>query len=1098
MYSYPEIKSFSGLYLQQNSFNLPDGAMEEANNAYIPRDDLIQKCRGFYDYYTETGSDELNNLFLFDSSLFSISTSQLSYYTDSGSEPNLIGTKNVVPTDPSASISVTETSRSVQSNGNLYFTTDEGVLKLASKTSTVLQSGAPQGLDISTTFVIGTNSTFIDAGNTVGYRVLFGYTDENDNLILGAPSGIATVTNTHVLNLSATGTAGTPSTITVTSPSHGLTTGMYILVDLPTGSTLNTDVTGSYSITVIDANTFSYSISTGPAQTGLLNYAYAMPIRLEFTVPSQISSNIQWFYQLYRSSQNPGFIRSDFQLVEQANLTSAQISSRVVFFVDDTPDNFLGEYLYTNENSREGELQANYRPPLCTDVCLFNNYTIYADCTTRHMLRLAVSKTDNLALSFLYLSITSIPYYFDVNITRSRRYYGRNGAGNQTLYATCSSSGGDLLVSYTGAGLLDSATSGMWSVYISNASGGVLTEGIYYAYYISADTWKLCTTVDNWVNGVFVPIGTITSLYFEFVNSGLAELTLQSWSRTNGIVTFSTNTYSFSYEMSVLIYGSTGGGAAIANGIYKISSFTGSTFSFTDGGIDAAPGNTATYNSFDPIFIVSTSGSSSIRVRDTAQGIVKAVNRDTDSLIYSQYVSSFNSFPGQMIFQSKGFGPPIYAFESSSLGGQDFFPVLSINDVNAVFSADQELPNGFYTSKLNEPEAVPLVNFFTVGSKSARVLRVHTLKYSIIVIKEDGVWRVTGDNPRNFAVTIIDSTVICLAPSSSKVINNQVIMLSNQGVCLITDTSAAIISRKIDDVIQPILTEPTLPDYTSAITYEIERQYLISTVLPDGETRKVYAYNIFTDGWTTTDFTFRQGIIGPNNIMYYIDFDNSIKKERKNNTKIDFCSQNHDIICNLVEPDLMSAFISSLLYSPKKGDVIVSGEVINIIIRSVEISGGNYNVFFLNSCNLLDSTAYILYESYKSTIKFAPYSGGLVGRSKQFSQMQLHFKDNSVNILSIYFSGDTFGGSLETEWRSLLYPNSWGSFPWGFSYWGQEETVNFSTTTTPAPICRTYIPRFQQRGTFIQPIIENDIGGDRLNIQSLSFCVRIYGERTTK
>ncbi len=1112
MYSYPEIKTFGGLYLQQNSFNLPDGCMEVANNVSIPSDDLIQKCRGYYNYFSQDNTSQLNNLFLFDDYLLSITDSSLSYYTDTGLEPNLVGQQNIIPQDDSATIEISYpgVSRSVQSNGNLYFTTDNGVLKLPDVTSRVYQSGAPQGLDIETSIVLnGVATSFIGAAVSVGYRVLFGYMDLNDNLILGAPSGVAAVTNPYVTNVTATTPGGASPVYTVVSPLHGLTTGMSIQVILDPAipvppSTLTVVAAGLFSITFFDVNTFTYTAtgSTAAAGSGPINYAFAMPIRLEFSIPSQISTNLPWFYQVYRTSQNVGFIQSDYRLVIQSPLTSAQITNRVAFFVDSTPDNFLGAYLYTNENSREGELQANYRAPKCVDMALFNNYTIYANCITRHTLQLNVIDTTNLLFQALYLTITNTPYYLDTNIVRSRRYIGRPGAANQNLMGTASNPGdGSLLVTYPGALIQSGAASGIWSVYVSNAVGGVLNDGIYYMYYISTDTFKLCTTVANWIAGTFVPIGTITSLYFEFLNAGAPPVLSQPFTRTGGKVSFYSNNLAFSYDMSVFVSASTGAaGVAIVSGIYKVIEFTSGSFSFIDGLSDVGNGNTATYNSFDPMYFVNQDPNSAAnRLGQTAQAIVKAINRDTDSLIYAQYVSSFFEVPGHMIFQSKGFGPPIYAFETSVPAGQGFFPALPIDNLNPVFSTDQELPNGFYSSKLNEPEAVPIVNFFPIGSKDAQILRVHALKYCIIVIKQDGVWRVTGDSPANFSVTLVDGTVRCAAPSSSKVINNQVIMLSNQGVCLITDTSVTVISRKIENAIQPILTQPGIDLNTSAVAYEVDRQYLITTTLPgDPLTEKVYSYNILTDGWSTTDFVFKQALVGPNNILYYIDFENNIKKERKNNSKIDFTGQNHDIICNSVEPDGKSAFITSTLYSPKYGDIIVVDSSVNIIVSVLEISGGLYYVSFFTNCNLEEAQNYILYESYKSTIQMAPYTGGLVGRSKQYAQMQVHFRENSAESLDITFSGDTFGGSEPTVWNSLLTNPGWGAFPWGFDEWGQENSVELPITTTPGPICRIYVPRFQQRGTFIQPIITNQIGGDRLNIQSLSFCVRVYGERVTK
>ena len=52
--------------------------------------------------------------------------------------------------------------------------------------------------------------------------------------------------------------------------------------------------------------------------------------------------------------------------------------------------------------------------------------------------------------------------------------------------------------------------------------------------------------------------------------------------------------------------------------------------------------------------------------------------------------------------------------------------------------------------------------------------------------------------------------------------------------------------------------------------------------------------------------------------------------------------------------------------------------------------------------------------------------------------------------------------------------------------------------TQPASIVRTYVPRFQQRNTFIQPTLEHASAGEAMNIQAVAFAVRAYGERTSR
>ncbi len=96
---------------------------------------------------------------------------------------------------------------------------------------------------------------------------------------------------------------------------------------------------------------------------------------------------------------------------------------------------------------------------------------------------------------------------------------------------------------------------------------------------------------------------------------------------------------------------------------------------------------------------------------------------------------------------------------------------------------------------------------------------------------------------------------------------------------------------------------------------------------------------------------------------------------------------------------------------------------------------------------------------------------------------------------TITFTGQTYGGSEEITWTSQTISGGWGNFPWGFEPWGQETGIELTTGTQPAPVMRIYVPPFQARNTYIQPIISHIQAGEPTNIQAFSFAVRPYGER---
>lgn len=1001
-----EIKKFLGLFQQQNSFSTPDGALEDADNVVITKDDRIIKRRGVYSWYDGGLSNNLNNIYPYQGRLVAVCEDKLLHFTETGTAPNKVGTSS---TNLGAGVTVTAPRQShfVESNNNLYFTTDNGPLKLTAYDSAIRDSGAYPGLDMSAELLAengvinaatSTSTSITVTGCQVAWRVVFGYRDANSNLILGAPSDSVTVTNPKVTGVSWVRDLGV---VTVTSNGHNLSTNMVITVSNSDGA--HPVTTGNYTITVVDANTFTFTDGGTKDGPHTLDYGASRAARLEFSIPSEITNvNQDYFYQVYRTSQSIGDDATptpNYKLVDERILAADEIAAGFVVYSDDIDDILLGAELYTNPNSREGELQANYRPPLCKDVGIFKNHVIYSNCITRHLLDVAVIDAFSI----------SEGNTFTVKVgSTTRTYKARTGVGNSTVDATVVVAAGIATVTYAG----------------HNFANGYVIQVIGGSSAIDADEYTITVT-------------------------GANTFTFPVTSGANGTIIFS----------------------GISDGTDNIFLLV------NDSGV--------------PI---------SIQLRETAQGIVRAINRDADSLVYANYVSGISDVPGKIRLTAKDFTPAIYL---SCGGGCNlaFSPELpsSFSTGNQVFSKNETQPNVFYSSKTGEPEAVPIVNNFPVGARNKAILRTLILRDSIIHLTEGGVFKTVGDNPGNFVTTIIDTTVICAAPNSAVILNNNVVFLSNQGVCLVTENSVEIISRRIEDLIQPILTSEFLSGETYGLAYESDRSYLLSTIKPNDSTASiVYVFNILNQTWTSRDTVFYGGVVGPSDTLYLVSNTNKIAKERKNNTKIDFCDQNHAITVASVAANLLSATINISTAVPEKGDVIVKNNIFTRINSVTSLGGTTYNVVFTKATNLLSGDSEFLYDLIESRIQLAPFHGGMMGRAKQFTQMQLHLRSPGVYRLLISYSGYTYGGSDETEWVSQVQSGGWGLEAWGFFPWGQADAVNLTFGTDPAPVIRTYISRFQQRNTFIQPVFTHKESGEQMDIQAISFGVRPYQERVTK
>jgi len=181
----------AGLYTSPNQLSLPDGALSEASNVLIRRDGIVEQRRGFKLYGNSGGSSSqrFKQLTTYRNRILRHISNTLQFDSDGkGTFETFSGSY----TEPSDLLRM----KFIESNGNLYFTSSNGIQKLSSKTSsglnsaTITPAGAAKAISVEGKIVYSANQTsgFLPQDSTVAYRVLWGYKDANDNFVAGAPS----------------------------------------------------------------------------------------------------------------------------------------------------------------------------------------------------------------------------------------------------------------------------------------------------------------------------------------------------------------------------------------------------------------------------------------------------------------------------------------------------------------------------------------------------------------------------------------------------------------------------------------------------------------------------------------------------------------------------------------------------------------------------------------------------------------------------------------------------------------------------------------------------------------------------------------------
>jgi hypothetical protein len=184
-----------GLNTSPNPLDVPDGSMSFANNVVIRRDNTIQARRGFKQYAPLNGP--INQLIEYKGRILAHYNEQ----TLAFDSRELNGDEQYIFDNFNGTYSPTQTGlriKSLEANKNLYFTTSDGIKKISASSADqfttasgyIKNAGALKALDVSAILSIeqGQTDGFLPNDSSVAYRVVWGYKDANDNLLLGSPS----------------------------------------------------------------------------------------------------------------------------------------------------------------------------------------------------------------------------------------------------------------------------------------------------------------------------------------------------------------------------------------------------------------------------------------------------------------------------------------------------------------------------------------------------------------------------------------------------------------------------------------------------------------------------------------------------------------------------------------------------------------------------------------------------------------------------------------------------------------------------------------------------------------------------------------------
>lgn len=258
----------------------------------------------------------------------------------------------------------------------------------------------------------------------------------------------------------------------------------------------------------------------------------------------------------------------------------------------------------------------------------------------------------------------------------------------------------------------------------------------------------------------------------------------------------------------------------------------------------------------------------------------------------------------------------------------------------AIASDDERKTNRIYYSKFLQAEAVPIVNYIDVGSDDKEILRIHALRDSLFVFKEDGLFRISGE-VAPFNQMLFDESCILIAWDSLDQGNNNLYGWTSQGIQLVSEAGVELLSRPIDETILKLASAnyPNFKPFTWGIAYNSDNSYTVytNTESTDEAATIGFRYSSLTNTWTTVDKTNTCGIVNNADDRMYMGAGdtNYIEQERKTFSRLDYADR------EMVAELLAGNYFGDVMKLPSVADVKVG----DVLVQSQLISAYAYNAF---------------------------------------------------------------------------------------------------------------------------------------------------------
>ncbi len=494
-------------------------------------------------------------------------------------------------------------------------------------------------------------------------------------------------------------------------------------------------------------------------------------------------------------------------------------------------------------------------------------------------------------------------------------------------------------------------------------------------------------------------------------------------------------------------------------------------------------------------------------VEATMKSLVRVANRDTgNSIFYLYYTSDALDPPGKILIRRRTLADTSLAITANTVAtGDNFTPNLPASGTSVSTQSDASA-NRIYRSKFEQPDAVPLTNFESVGAERDAILRIVALRESLIIFTERSILRLSGEDELNFTIQVLESSVRLLAPESCAVLNDAVHCFSSQGVIAASENGARIESfLGIELELQKIQNFPSYKTLTWGIGYEQDRKYLLFAQAQSGDTTATVAwqFNYLTNSWTRRLKTAIAGVVLKESDRLYLAhaIDPFVLRERKSFMTSNTDYRDEDIPATIAvvgtttdsAGNTVSQLTLTFTYTTVALDtqwLVSQGFSIGRVTAVIDNGGSSFTVT-LDTLGIYVAGAATLGIPIRSRVRWAPEVGGNPAITKMYPYCTISMEADTYREVRIGFVTDVVETEHFVNPLIIALSSGWGSAPWGSSPWGAGGPIKSTPLRIPVPL------RFRRcRG--ISTIVEHDKANASFEILSMALVAAGISDRSLK